>query len=53
MLDGHREADYFLFVNGKAVGVLEAKREEKDISSDEVSEQAIMYARSVPDCYQT
>ena len=26
LLKGNREADYFLFLNGKAVGVLEAKR---------------------------
>ena len=52
LLKGNLEADYFLFINGKAVGVLEAKREEVDISSDRVSEQAITYAKSVPDCYQ-
>ena len=33
MLKGNLEADYFLFINGKAVGVLEAKREEINISS--------------------
>lgn len=27
LLAGNREADYFLFINGKAVGVLEAKRD--------------------------
>ena len=52
LLKGNMEADYFLFINGKAVGVLEAKREEVDISSHIVSEQAITYAKSVPDCYQ-
>ena len=26
LLKGNKEADYFLFLNGKAVGVLEAKR---------------------------
>ncbi len=52
LLKGNLEADYFLFINGKAVGVLEAKREEVDISSNMVSEQAITYAKSVPDCYQ-
>ena len=30
LLKGNREADYFLFINGKAVGILEAKREEID-----------------------
>ena len=28
LLNGNREADYFLFINGKAIGVLEAKRAE-------------------------
>ena len=31
---GNREADYLLFLNGKAVGVLEAKRIETDINSN-------------------
>ena len=52
LLKGNLEADYFLFINGKAVGVLEAKREEADIYSEEVSEQVATYARSVPDHYQ-
>lgn len=52
LLLGNREADYFLFINGKAVGVLEAKRKETDVTKEKVSEQAIMYARGVPDCYQ-
>lgn len=52
LLKGNLEADYFLFINGKAVGVLEAKREEINISSNIVSEQTITYAKSVPDCYQ-
>ena len=29
LLEGNREADYFLFINGMAVGVLEAKRNER------------------------
>ena len=33
LLKGNLEADYFLFINGKAVGVLEAKREETDALS--------------------
>ena len=52
LLEGNREADYFLFINGKAVGVLEAKREEVDVTSNMVCEQAIRYTRYVPDCYQ-
>lgn len=34
LLKGNLEADYLLFINGKAVGVLEAKREEINISSN-------------------
>ncbi len=52
LLEGNREADYFLFINGKAVGVLEAKREEINVASDVVCEQAIRYTRYVPQCYQ-
>ena len=39
LLKGNKEADYFMFINGKAVGVLEAKREDVDVSSDIVSDQ--------------
>lgn len=53
LLKGDLEADYFLFINGKAVGVLEAKREETDAFSSVVCEQAALYARSVPNIYQT
>ena len=47
LLKGNLEADYFLFINGKA-GVLEAKREETDAFASTVCEQATLYARSVP-----
>jgi len=53
LLKGNLEADYFLFINGKAVGVLEAKREETDAFASKVCEQAALYARSVPNIYQT
>lgn len=53
LLKGNLEADYFLFINGKAVGVLEAKREETDAFSAKVCEQAALYAKSVPNIYQT
>ena len=53
LLKGNLEADYFLFINGKAVGVLEAKREEVDVYANMVHEQAERYAKSVPGCYQT
>lgn len=52
LLKGNLEADYFLFINGKAIGVLEAKREEVDVASDIVSEQVATYARNVPNRYQ-
>ena len=52
LLEGNHEADYFLSLNGKAVGVLEAKREEVNVASDIVCEQAIRYTRYVPQCYQ-
>ena len=48
LMVGNREADYLLFLNGKAVGVLEAKRIETDINSDIVQEQARLYTRSCP-----
>ena len=51
LLKGNKEADYFLFLNGKAVGVLEAKREEVDVTDQCVCEQAEDYAQSVPPCY--
>ena len=53
LLKGNLEADYFLFINGKAIGVLEAKREEVNVSSYVVSEQVGTYARNVPHRYQT
>ena len=52
LLEGNKEADYFLFINGKAIGVLEAKRAEVDVTSTSVCEQTEMYARGVPQCYQ-
>ena len=48
LMVGNREADYLLFLNGKAVGVLEAKRIEIDINSDIVQEQVRLYTRSCP-----
>ena len=52
LLEGNHEADYFLFINGKAIGVLEAKRAEVDVTSTKVCDQTAMYARGVPNCYQ-
>ena len=51
LLLGNREADYFLFINGKAVGILEAKREEVNPQKDTVCEQVEAYARCVPSYY--
>ncbi|MBD5200382.1 MAG: DEAD/DEAH box helicase family protein [Bacteroidales bacterium] len=48
LMKGNCEADYLLFINGKAVGVLEAKREEVDVTASVVAEQAEHYAKSVP-----
>ncbi|MCQ2351421.1 MAG: DEAD/DEAH box helicase family protein [Paludibacteraceae bacterium] len=53
LLAGNLEADYFIFLDGKAVGVLEAKREEVNIDTLVVSEQAELYVRSVPNYYKT
>ena len=50
LLEHNLEADYFLFLNGKAVGVLEAKREEVDVKSDVVCAQATLYAHSCDRC---
>lgn len=52
LLTGNLEADYLLFVGGKAIGVLEAKRAENNLSVD-VAEQAQNYTKSLPDWYQT
>lgn len=47
LLRGNLEADYLLFLNGKAIGVLEAKREEHGLSNV-VMEQAERYVRRLP-----
>lgn len=49
LMKGNCEADYLLFINGRAVGVLEAKRQEIDVTSSIVTDQAEHYAKSVPD----
>lgn len=51
LLRGNQEADYLLHLDGRAVGVLEAKREEVDVGGDAVSEQVEGYARSLPANY--
>ncbi len=51
LLEGNKEADYFLFINGKAIGLLEAKREEIDPSSRKVCDQVEIYAKKIPSHY--
>ena len=53
LLNQNMEADYLLFINGKAVGVLEAKKEDVDVSADGVKAQAEKYVNNVPGLYQT
>ena len=50
LLKGNLEADYLLFVNGKAIGVIEAKREDAELSMV-VAEQAEKYARKLLNWY--
>lgn len=52
LLTENLEADYLLLVGGKAIGVLEAKRAENNLSV-KVAEQAQNYTKSLPDWYQT
>lgn len=48
IMKGGLEADYLLFLNGRAIGVLEAKREEVTLS-EIVMAQAENYTRRLPD----
>ena len=52
ILQGGKEADYLLFINGKAVGVLEAKKATTDVSSDKVIDQAEGYTNKLTKYYQ-
>ena len=52
ILQGGKEADYLLFINGKAVGVLEAKKASTDVSSDKVINQAEGYTHKLTKYYQ-
>ena len=47
---GNTESDYLLFIDGKAIVVVEAKREENPLG-DEVKKQAEDYAGSPQSCY--
>jgi len=50
LLKGNLEADYLLFLNGKAIGVIEAKKEDTELS-EIVAEQAERYARKLFNWY--
>ena len=50
LLDGNKEADYLLFVDGKIVGVLEAKRSDINLESA-AGGQATNYAHIIPEEY--
>ena len=51
LLKGNLEADYLLFLEGKAIGVLEAKKE-STVLSDIVANQAENYTHQLLDMYQ-
>lgn len=48
MMKGGLEADYLLFIDGKAIGVLEAKAEHITIDCDKVRKQAEGYTTKLP-----
>lgn len=52
ILKGGKEADYLLFINGKAVGVLEAKKASVDVSAEKVISQAEGYTHNLTKYYQ-
>lgn len=52
ILQGNKEADYILYLDGKAIGVLEAKREDNQLGLA-VAEQAQNYANILPIWVQT
>ncbi|MDR3296636.1 MAG: DEAD/DEAH box helicase, partial [Prevotellaceae bacterium] len=51
LLKGNKEADYLLFLDGKAIGVLEAKKENTKLS-EIVAAQAENYTYQLPKWYQ-
>ncbi|OBW93507.1 DEAD/DEAH box helicase [Gallibacterium salpingitidis] len=53
LLKKNMEADYLLFLAGKAIGILEAKAEYIDVTSAKVCEQAANYVVNVPKYYQS
>lgn len=44
LMKGNKESDYLLFVDGKAIAVVEAKKEENDLDEKRVGGQAESYA---------
>ncbi|MGN0845513.1 MAG: DEAD/DEAH box helicase family protein [Kiritimatiellia bacterium] len=50
LLEGNKEADYLLFVDGKVIGILEAKRSDIDLEAA-AGEQAANYAHLIPGEY--
>ncbi len=48
LLEKNNEADYLLLLDGKVIGVLEAKRKETDVNTYEVISQVQRYAERVP-----
>ena len=51
LLKGNREADYLLFIGGKAIAVLEAKKTSNKLGI-EVANQVQNYSKIVPDRYK-
>lgn len=51
LLVGNKEADYLLTLDGKAIGVLEAKRKESSLGN-KVSDQVASYSAKVPNWTQ-
>lgn len=44
LMKGNKESDYLLFVDGKAIAVVEAKKEENELDEKKVCDQAEAYA---------
>ena len=52
LMKGNLEADYILYIDGKAIGVIEAKREDNSLG-EKVAEQAQNYGNILPDWVQS
>lgn len=51
LMKGNHESDYLLFVDNKAIAVLEAKREEINIENNEVVESQVEYYANNPETW--